>query len=156
MHIQSKHHLSNTLNILILVALLSGCVAGLKGETYTREDARTPQKVEFGVIVAVKAVVIEGTRSQIGAAVGSILGGIAASNASKGGDLSTTIGATAGGVLGHMAEERFTRAQALEITVRKENGDLISVVQEVDDIKEFKADDKIRILTLNGVTRISL
>ena len=44
-----------------LLALSSGCMSTLSGESYSREEARKVQRVEFGRIEYVRPVVIEGT-----------------------------------------------------------------------------------------------
>ena len=63
--------------------------------------------------------------------------------------------AVAGGVAGGLAEEAATRKQGVEITVRKDNGRIISVVQEVSGSASVHAGDRVRVLTLGGTTRIA-
>ena len=61
----------------------------------------------------------------------------------------------AGGVAGGLAEEAVTKTQGVEITVRMDNGRIISVVQEVSSHASFHAGDRVRVLTLGDTTRIA-
>ena len=69
---------------LFLVFLLSGCASSLEGGVYSRDEARQTQTVEYGQIDEVRPVIIEGTQSGIGAAVGGATGAIAGSGVSSG------------------------------------------------------------------------
>ena len=144
---------------IIIVALLTGCANGsLTGETYSREDARKVQKVELGQVMSVKPVVIEGNREGIvGTVGGALVGGIAGNTVGggRGQAIATIVGAAVGGIAGQAAEEKLTRKQGQEIQIRKDNGQVISVVQEVKNEAFFRAGDRIRLLVVNGVTRVS-
>lgn len=59
------------------------------------------------------------------------------------------------GATGGLVEEAGTRRQGVEITVRMDNGGIISVVQEVSGSASFHAGDRVRVLTLGGTTRIA-
>lgn len=142
--------------VISVVATLAGCASGLSGSSYTRDQARQPEDVRMAVVESVRAVQIEGTKSPVGTAAGTIVGGIAGSNVGggKGSSVGTVLGAVAGGVVGSAIEEGATRQSAVDITVRFEDGKLIAVTQAVGDEK-FQPGDKVRVLTGNGVTRIS-
>lgn len=49
-------------------ALIAGCAGGLGSKDYSREQARNVQEVQMGVVEAVRAVKIEGTKSVVGGA----------------------------------------------------------------------------------------
>ena len=72
-------------NILIAALIsstaltLGGCASSLKGDVYSREDARTPQVVRMGTIESLRPVQLEGTKTPIGAGAGAVVGGIAGS-----------------------------------------------------------------------------
>ena len=53
------------LAVLIIgsTAMLGGCAPSLKGDVYSREDARTPQVVLLGTIEKLRPVQIEGTKN---------------------------------------------------------------------------------------------
>lgn len=147
--------------ILLTVACLSlgatGCMSTLTGESYSRDEARRVQTVEYGMVEYVRPVVIEGTKSGVGPATGAAVGGIAGSTVGhgRGSAAATVVGAVAGGVAGGLAEEAATRKQGVEITVRMDSGRIISVVQEVAGSTSFQAGDRVRVLTLGGTTRIA-
>lgn len=141
--------------IIFVAALLAGCASGLSGSTYTRDQARQVIDVRMATVENVREVLIEGTKSAIGTAAGTVVGGIAGSGVGggKGSSVATVIGAVAGGVVGSAIEEGATRQPATEITIRYDDGRLVAVVQAGDE--KFQPGDKVRVLTDNGVTRIS-
>ncbi len=142
---------------LALTLLLAGCQSTLTGDYYSRDDARRIQTVEYGSIEATRPVVIEGTKTPVGTVAGGAVGGIAGSTvgSGKGSAVATVVGAVAGGVAGAAAEEGLTRRQGVDITVKLDSGRVISVVQEQTPQSSFRVGDRVRILTLNGETRIA-
>lgn len=142
---------------LIIAALLSGCASTLSGDSYSRDEARKVQTVKMGTVEHVRLVVIEGTKTPIGAAAGGAVGGIAGSTMGHGAgsDIAAVLGAVVGGVAGATVEEQATKRQGEEITVRLENGEILAVVQEKTDKETFNVGDKIRILTVQGTTRVT-
>lgn len=149
---------------LILVPLISssllftGCARGLHGDTYSREDARQVQTVEYGTIEAATMVVIEGTKTPIGSAAGAVVGGIAGSSIGdgKGAAVAAVIGAVAGGLAGSATEEAITKSQGIELVIRMSNSNrVISVVQQHNPAKPFNVGDRVRIMKVNGQTRVS-
>jgi len=149
------------LSISILVAgllfMLGGCMSTLTGDSYSREDARRPQTVQFGMVEYVRPVVIEGTKTGIGAVTGAAVGGIGGSTigGGKGSAVATVLGAVAGGVAGGMAEEGVTKKQGVEITVRLDSGQTVAIVQQATPTATFHVGDRVRVLTLNGETRVA-
>ena len=150
-------------NILIaaLVAgaalALGGCASSLKGDVYSREDARTPQIVRRGTIESLRPVKLEGTKTPIGAGTGAVVGGLAGSSigGGKGSMVAAVIGAVAGGLLGAATEEGFTRTQAVEITVNEDDGPTRAYVQAVSEGEVFRVGDRVRINILNGNSRVA-
>jgi outer membrane lipoprotein SlyB len=145
--------------ILLLIlspAWLQGCASSLTGESYSRSETRVPQTVEYGMIEYIRPVQIEGTKTVIGPAAGAAMGGLAGSTV--GSDTVSAIAAVAGGVAGGLAgaaaEEAVTRTQGIELTVRLNSGRIIAVVQEVSNI-QFHVGDRVRVLTINGTTRVA-
>jgi outer membrane lipoprotein SlyB len=148
-----------TLSILIagLLLMLGGCMSTLTGDSYSRDDARRPQTVQFGMVEYVRPVVIEGTKTGIGAATGAAVGGIGGSTigGGKGAAVATVLGAVAGGVAGGMAEQGATKKQGVEITVRLDSGQIVAIVQQATPTATFNVGDRVRVLTLNGETRVA-
>lgn len=156
----SKHAGRVTVSMMVLLlaaAVLSGCASSKAGDVYSRDQARTEQSVRMGTIEAVREVAIEGTKSGIGAVAGGVTGGIAASSIGHGtgSAVAAAVGAIAGGLAGAAAEEGFTKNKGLEITVRLDNGQTIAVVQGVDSNTTFQPGDRVRVLSGQGVTRVS-
>lgn len=136
---------------------LSGCMSNLSGDTYSREDARQVQTVRLGTIQSLRPVQIEGTRSGVGTGAGAIVGGVAGSTIGHGGGslVGAVVGAVAGGLLGTVAESGATRTQGVEVTVQEDDGALRAYVQQVEPNQIFRVGDRVRILTVNGTSRVS-
>jgi outer membrane lipoprotein SlyB len=135
--------------------ILVGCATSKSGDVYSRDEALREQNVRLATVESVRPVTIQGTRSGIGAAAGGVTGGVAGSNVGhgKGSTIAGVLGAVGGGVAGQALEEGATRKPGVEITVRLQSGELRAIVQEETD--KFVAGQKVRLLTLNGVTRVS-
>lgn len=135
---------------------VAGCATGLGGGTYQRTEARRTMTVQFGAVESVRPVVLEGTKTPVGATAGAALGGLAGSNIGKGrGSVAGAIvGAVAGGVAGAAIEEGVTRRQGVEITVRLDDGRYLAVVQE-DEGDQFRPGERVRLLSDGGTTRVT-
>lgn len=148
-----------TLLITSLAALLAlgGCQSSLTGDTYSRDEARAVQTVRMGTIESLRPVQIEGTKTPIGAGAGAVVGGIGGSTlgGGRGSAVLAVVGAVAGGLLGAAAEEGLTRTQGVEITVREDDGTLRAYVQEVEPNQVFRVGERVRIMTVNGTSRVS-
>ncbi|MCL7462046.1 hypothetical protein [Pseudomonas sp. NW5] len=150
-----KTALFSTLAIALLG--VTGCASTLDGQTYSREEARQVQTVRTGTIVSLRPVQIEGTKTPIGGGAGAIVGGIGGSTigGGRGSAVAAVIGAVAGGLLGAAAEEGMTRTQGVEITVREDDGVMRAYVQEVSPNQIFRVGERVRILTVNGTSRVA-
>jgi outer membrane lipoprotein SlyB len=140
-----------------LLVLAAGCQSTLTGESYSRSEARKVQQVQYGTVGYLRPVVIEGTKTPIGAGAGAAVGGIGGSSvgSGKGAAVASVVGAVAGGVAGAAVEEQATKRQGVEITVRLDNGQTIAVVQQVAPGVSFRVGDRVRVLTVDGTTRIA-
>lgn len=134
---------------------LGGCASSMSGDVYSRSQTRQVEEVRMATVESVRHVKIEGTKSPIGTAVGAVVGGIAGSDigAGKGSSVGAVLGSVAGGVAGSAAEEGLTREAGLEITIKFDDGRMIAVTQAADET--FQPGDRVRVLTGDGVTRIS-
>jgi len=94
-------------NLLVLfpifLILLSSC--GTNPRMVSGEDAQKILDTQFGTVVDVQAVTIRGERSQVGAAAGAIIGGLAGNLVDNGKFREILIagGAMFGGVIGYYA-----------------------------------------------------
>ena len=148
-----------TLLITSLAAMLAlgGCQSSLTVDTYSRDEARAVQTVRMGTIESLRPVKIEGTKTPIGAGAGAVVGGIGGSGlgGGRGSAVLAVVGAVAGGLLGAAAEEGLTRTQGVEITVREDDGTMRAYVQEVEPNQVFRVGERVRIMTVNGTSRVT-
>lgn len=153
--------MNRSISLIALVTAISmmitGCVPSQSGNVYSREDVGRAQHVRMGTIIALRPVKIEGTKSPVGSTAGAVAGGIAGSSVGggRGSYVAAVLGAVAGGLVGAAAEEGLTRAEGVEITVRDDNGQTYAYVQGLTEGEIFRVNDRVRILTVNGITRIS-
>lgn len=146
-----------TVSIVALGLALGGCVSNLSGDSYSRDEARKVQTVRLGTVEMLRPVKIEGTKTPIGAGAGAVVGGVAASGIGngRGSAVAAVIGALAGGMLGSMTEEGLTRTQGVEITVREDDGTLRAYVQQVQENEVFRVGERVRIMTVDGTSRVA-
>ncbi|KIP97829.1 MULTISPECIES: membrane protein [Pseudomonas] len=136
---------------------LGGCASSLTGDSYSRDEARAVQTVRMGTIESLRPVKIEGTKTPIGGGAGAVIGGVAGSGVGggRGSAVAAVIGAVAGGLLGAAAEEGITRTQGVEITVREDDGSMRAYVQAVEENQIFRVGERVRIMTVNGTSRVT-
>ncbi len=131
----------------IVVALsLAGCAGSMSGDVYSRERAQRVQTVEYGQVVEVRQVQIEGTKSGVGALAGGAMGGALGSGIGRGSGSTIAIvgGAIAGAAAGAAAEEAVTKQPGLEITVRMDSGQTLSLVQGMDP--PVQVGDRVKLM----------
>ncbi len=141
-----------------LLLLVTACASNLQGDAYSRDDARQVQTVQYGTIEDVRFVVIEGTKTPIGTIAGAAVGGIAGSGVGggKGAQVAAVIGAVAGGLAGAAAEEGITKSQGVELVIRMgDSNKIISLVQAHNPKRPFNIGDRVRLMTINGQTRVA-
>jgi len=143
--------------ITLSLLLAQGCAKSLEGDVYSRDEAQRTLNVQWATITETKPVVIEGDRSQKGQMAGGIIGGAAGYGVTDSSTraLTTAIGAVAGAVVGQIAEEKMTRAQGLEITIKLDNGESIIIVQEVKDVSDFVAGDRVKLVSGSGKLHVT-
>ena len=140
-----------------MTVLLGGCASNLSGDTYSRDEARRVQTVRMGTIESLRPVQSEGTKTPIGAAAGAVVGGVGGSaiGGGRGSIVTAVIGAVAGGLLGSAAESGLTKTQGVEITVREDDGSTRAYVQQVQENEIFRVGQRVRIMTVDGTSRVS-
>ncbi len=146
--------LAVTLAAVTTVAL-TGCAGSQSGSAYSRSQTRGEMLVRMGVVESVRQVTIEGSQSGVGTVAGGAVGGIAGSNVGqgKGAAVGAVRGAVLGGLAGQAIEEKASKKDGLEITITLDSGQMIAVTQEADE--PFRAGDRVRVLSGDGVTRVS-
>ncbi|AKT31941.1 glycine zipper 2TM domain-containing protein [Pseudomonas syringae pv. actinidiae] len=140
-----------------MALMLGGCTSNLSGDSYSRDEARTVQTVRMGTIESLRPVKIEGTKTPIGGVAGAVVGGVGGSaiGGGRGSVVAAVIGAVAGGLLGSATEEGLTRTQGVEITVREDDGSMRAYVQQVQENEIFRVGERVRIMSVNGTSRVS-
>ncbi|MHB9517927.1 outer membrane lipoprotein [Pseudomonas amygdali] len=144
-------------SITAMALMLGGCASNLTGDSYSRDEARTVQTVRMGTIESLRPVKIEGTKTPIGGAAGAVVGGVGGSaiGGGRGSIVAAVIGAVAGGLLGSATEEGLTRTQGVEITVREDDGSMRAYVQQVQENEIFRVGERVRIMSVNGTSRVT-
>ncbi len=144
-------------SFMTISLLLGGCASNLSGDSYSRDEARRVQTVRMGTIESLRPVKIEGTKTPIGGGAGAVVGGVAGSavGGGRGSIVAAVIGAVAGGLAGSAAEEGLTRTQGVEITVREDDGSMRAYVQQVQENEIFRVGERVRIMTVNGTSRVA-
>ena len=153
-------HTTNKLFLALLSAslFLTGCVTDLKGSTYSRKETRDPITVHYGEVKETRPVVVEGTKTGIGAVIGGATGAVAAggTGSSRSKQIARIFVATFGAFLGSKVEEGVTRVQGVELTVELDNGETYAYVQEEDPNTVFQPGDRVKVMsTYKGVTRVA-
>ncbi len=122
--------------VLAMAAGLAGCNPTYSPDTYASNAAQQANKVDQGVIVGVRAVLISADAT-LGTGAGGAAGGIAGSQIGQGaaGALGALGGSVAGGFVGNAVTHAEGDTNGFEYIVRKTNGDktngdLLSVTQK--------------------------
>ncbi len=145
-----------TIAMAILVSLgVTSCANTdiFGGDVYTAEQSKEARSVSYGTIVGSRAVKIQAeSQGVIGTVGGGALGGVAGSaiGGGSGRAIATAVGAVAGAVIGNKVEQKASQVDALELTIKKDNGEEIVVVQKADST--LKVGTRVRIVggsTLN-------
>ena len=138
--------------------MLGGCMTDLTGSNYDRREARSTQTVQFGEIVEIETVKVDGSQSGIGGVAGAVAGGIGGSTigGGNGQTLATVAGVVAGGLLGDYVERKATEDSAFNMTIRLDNGSYISVVQKPEKGGSFRVGDRVKVLSQGRTSRVVL
>lgn len=142
---------------LALATLLQGCATrSYSNGVYTDADTQRALSITPATVMAVRAVTIERATNGMGAAVGGNVGtalGGAASKSGNGQFFAAVLGGAAGSLLGQAVESKAALHPGLEISMRLDDGQLISVVQAADE--PFKRGDRVRVLSAEGKSRVT-
>ena len=149
--------IGSLLMLVVTAGLLAGCSMpeSRAGNVYSRDQARTSQSVNYGTILRVDLVTIEGTQTGAGTVAGGAMGGALGSavGSGSGRTIATVGGAIVGGIAGAAIEKGVTTVEGVELEVQLDNGELLVVVQENDAV--YRVGDRIRVLRdSQGTTRV--
>ena len=149
------------LSILILALMLAACAGpnpyGASNENYTSSEANQTLHVSNGIILDLQPVSIDSEGNLIGKTAGGLIGGIAGSSVGggRGSAAAAVAGAVVGGLIGNKAEALYSEANGVQITVQLDNGQVQSVVQEVNENVRFRKGDHVKLIrSASGKVRI--
>ena len=151
MNLSSKIAMTSLLTATIL---LTGCASTSNSNTFSGSQTGRAQSVQMGSVYAVRDVTIQNAPNRVGTATGAVLGGIAGSTLGSG-SRANAAGAVGGAVVGGAAGNAITSStqSGVEITIRLENNQLISVVQSGSS-NEFRVGDAVRVTSDGQTTRV--
>jgi len=140
----------------ILVATLAAC-ASSNPDVISRSDAQRMSQVQDGTVLTVRPVVVDGSQSGVGAAVGGVvgaIGGYGASGVNREAQVLGVLAGVAGAAAGNAIERMSTKEDALEIMVQLKSGDRRAIVQ-AKGAENFMPGDPVIIVTTGGKVRVS-
>ena len=135
---------------------IQGCVTGHSASVYSSGQAQREQIVRLGVVQSVRPVTIDAGETGIGVLSGAAVGAIAAGSNIGGGRgalVSGILGGLAGGVAGNVIEGQIRKQKGLEIMIKLDSGELRAITQAADE--NFMPGDRVRLLSVDGVTRVT-
>ena len=135
------------LTAVLLTVTVAGCAPrSMSGDVYSRERAQRVQTIEYGEIIEVRQVLIEGTKSGVGTLAGGALGGALGSGIGRGAGSTIGVvgGVIVGGIAGSAVEEGATQQPGVEVTIRMDTGRTIALVQGIDP--PVFVGDRVRVL----------
>ena len=138
--------------VLVLASIaLGGCASGTSGKESRRSQPQVVEEVEMGRVESVRDVLVADSRTYRSRGPSVIVGGGIGSGGRSG--VGVSIGTVLGGWGADAPGESVTYKTGYEITVRLDSGRVIAVTQISDE--SFRPGDRVRVLTGNGVTRVS-
>ncbi|WP_414664366.1 outer membrane lipoprotein [Horticoccus sp. 23ND18S-11] len=152
--------MKSTLPLVILLGAVSfslvGCTFPSSRRTVPIGQANVLQRAELGTVTSVREVNIEGQKGQLGLYGGGLVGAAAASGGrGVGGAVVQATGAVVGAVAGQAVEEVATRKRAQEISIRLDDGNTVTVTQEVST-GLFMDGDRVRVINGGGHARVAM
>lgn len=140
------------LAILLISFSLFACAGpnpyGAATQHYNRAESNQTMRVSYGTIIDLQAVQINSENNLLGKAAGGLIGGIAGSSVGggRGSSAAAVAGAVVGGIIGNKAEALYNTNNGVQITVQLANGQLQSIVQEVNPNILFHKGDHVKII----------
>ncbi|WP_299010099.1 glycine zipper 2TM domain-containing protein [uncultured Shewanella sp.] len=157
-----KGQLGTLLTVLFTLSLmhLTGCTntPNPYGDSYGSAETRTVQQVYYGTIIETKPVTIDASSgtNMVGTVAGAAVGGVLGSTigGGTGSALATIGGGLLGGYAGGKAANAMGERNGVNLTVRLDNGEVISIVQEVDPNMIFRVGEKVQVNMSGNTGRV--
>lgn len=130
---------------VLTASALTGCAnRSMSSHSFPGASAQSVWNVEYGEVVDVRTVEVEGEVSLLGILVGSAIGHAAGAEISSSRNAGT-VGSVAGAVAGASIERAASAMEGLQITVDLDSGRTVAIVQ--DDEDRFQDGERVRVLT---------
>ena len=154
-----KNYVKLGMLIAFSVITLGGCTSpNPYGDAYGSADTRKVQQVYYGTVEKVEPVTIDASTQSnaIGTIAGAAIGGILGSKV--GGGSGSDIAAIGGGLLGGYAGSKTAEATAkrngVNLTIRMEDGKVVSIVQEANPNMIFQPGQAVQINMYGSDARV--
>ncbi len=131
---------------------------------YQRNQSRPVNEVVYGEVDTVRYITQQeiihsqanGWHTLLGAVVGGLVGNQFGDGTGR--EVATAVGAVAGaGIVRHHGNrDSLVEYKLVEILIKTDKGQLIDVIQDVDNSMLFKRGDTVRILYFNDEVRVDL
>lgn len=151
--------------LTIFTFFVGGCASSSvhRGDVYSSDETSKVQQVRYGEILSIKKVVIQknasgkNTNTILGGIGGGALGGAVGSSVGSGSGrgVATVVGAIAGAVIGSQAQNMLEQSDGVELTIRLDDANVISVVQIAKE-DEFKQTQRVQIIGSDSVKVVPL
>ncbi len=141
---------------MALLLVLGGCATS-SPDVVQRGDAQRMSRVEEGVLLSLRPVVIDGSQSGAGALVGGVTGAVAGASLSGMPREARVLGllaGVAGAVAGNAIERSATREDAFEMLIQLRGGERRAVVQAKGSEALYPGDAVI-LITTGGKVRVT-
>lgn len=138
---------ANGLFCMVGLLVIAGCARySASGQVYPRYETRTAYDVEYGEVLSVREVEIEGYSTVIGRWGGAIVGEAIGSTVDgrRTRRVARAVGGVTGAIVGEAIERELTSEVGLEFTVQLASGGAIAIVQASDVV--FAPGDQVRVL----------
>jgi outer membrane lipoprotein SlyB len=146
-----------SLTLALFVAAFLGACASSSPDVIQRGDAQRLAHVEDGVVLSVRTVVVDGSQSGIGAAVGGVVGavgGYSGSGVQREAQVLGVLAGVAGAAAGNAIERFTTREEAVEILIQLKGGERRAIVQ-AKAAEVFNPGDAVILVTTGGKVRVT-
>ena len=140
--------------LMLSLTALSGCTSpNPYGNAYGAGDVQTVQQVYYGTIVKTEPVNIDASTqtNAIGTIAGAAIGGVLGSGigGGRGSTLAAIGGSLLGGYVGSEAAGNLGKRNGVNLTIRLDDGKVISIVQAADPNMVFQPGEAVQV-NVNG------
>ncbi|MGS0682611.1 glycine zipper 2TM domain-containing protein [Shewanella sp. 125m-7] len=155
--------MTKKINLAVLLTMSLATIAGCTspnpyGDAYSAAETQTIGQVYYGTIVKAEPVTIaESDKTNViamiaGAAIGGILGSEIGGGA--GSDIAAIGGSVAGGYAGSEIADKTGERNGVNLTIRLDDGRVISIVQEVNPNMIFQQGEAVQINVDGNTARV--